>query len=99
MTNELFDISKNTELTAEEIYHLTVCNGAVPIVDYPDTHIEELKKHELVEVTDSRLVHMTRKGMDWLDNVTYCQHTRCSGNYEDVWCMDCGADYNNGRLR
>ena len=27
-----------------------------------------------------------------------CPHTNCNGNYEDVWCMDCGADYNNGRL-
>jgi hypothetical protein len=27
-----------------------------------------------------------------------CPHHNCNGNYEDVWCMDCGADYNNGRL-
>ena len=27
-----------------------------------------------------------------------CSHLNCGGNYEDVWCMDCGADYNNGRL-
>jgi len=31
-------------------------------------------------------------------HVDCCQHLRCNGNYEDVWCMDCGADYNNGRL-
>jgi len=31
-------------------------------------------------------------------HIECCPHTRCNGNYEDVWCMDCGADYNNGRL-
>ena len=33
-----------------------------------------------------------------LMHIACCPHTRCNGNYEDVWCMDCGADYNNGRL-
>jgi len=31
-------------------------------------------------------------------HVDCCSHNNCNGNYEDVWCMDCGADYNNGRL-
>ena len=31
-------------------------------------------------------------------HIDCCPHTRCNGNYEDVWCIDCGADYNNGRL-
>jgi len=31
-------------------------------------------------------------------HIDCCPHIRCNGNYEDVWCMDCGADYNNGRL-
>jgi hypothetical protein len=34
----------------------------------------------------------------YLLHIDCCMHPRCSGNYEDVWCMDCGADYNNGRL-
>jgi hypothetical protein len=33
-----------------------------------------------------------------LMHVDCCPHNNCNGNYEDVWCMDCGADYNNGRL-
>ena len=53
MTNELFDISNNVQVTAEDIYHLTVCNGAVPVADFSCDHIEELKKHELVEATPS----------------------------------------------
>ena len=101
MTNELFDISNNVQVTAEDIYHLTVCNGAVPVADFSCDHIEELKKHELVEATGSEpcdWVYMTRKGMDWIDDVVNCQHNRCGGNYEDVYCLNCGADYNNGRL-
>ena len=31
-------------------------------------------------------------------HIDCCSHSNCNGNYEDVWCMDCGADYNNGRL-
>ena len=31
-------------------------------------------------------------------HVDCCPHTNCGGNYEDVYCKDCGADYNNGRL-
>ncbi len=101
MTNELFDISNNVQVTAEDIYHITSSCGAVPIVDFSHDHIEELKKYELVEATGSEpcdWIYMTRKGMDWLENVIYCEHKRCGGNYEDVYCRDCGADYNNGRL-
>ena len=38
------------------------------------------------------------RGGAYLMHIACCPHTRCNGNYEDVWCMDCGADYNNGRL-
>ena len=31
-------------------------------------------------------------------HIDCCSHTNCGGNYEDVYCKDCGADYNNGRL-
>lgn len=34
----------------------------------------------------------------YLMHVDCCSHTNCGGNYEDVYCKDCGADYNNGRL-
>ena len=98
---ELFEISSDAQMTAEDIYHLTVCDGAVPVIDFPGNHIEELISHELVESTGSEAadwIYMTRKGMDWLENVIYCEHKRCGGNYEDVYCLDCGADYNNGRL-
>lgn len=101
MTNELFDISNNVQVTAEDIYHLTSSYGAVPVIDFSCDHIQELKEHELVEATGSEpcdWIYMTRKGMDWLENVIYCEHKRCGGNYEDVYCLDCGADYNNRRL-
>jgi hypothetical protein len=34
-----------------------------------------------------------------LMHIDCCPHHNLDGNYEDVWCKDCGADYNNGRLR
>ena len=101
MSYETFDLSKDTEDTAEDIYHQTVMDGAAPASEYPKDHIAALKEHELIEPVESepaQWVYMTRKGMDWIDNVVNCQHHRCAGNYEDVYCMDCGADYNNGRL-
>jgi hypothetical protein len=101
MSNELFDIPNKVQVTAKDIYHLTVCDGAVPVADFSCDHIKELKGYDLVEATGSEpcdSIYMTRKGMDWLENVIYCEHRRCGGNYEDIYCRDCGADYNNGRL-
>ena len=49
---------------------------------------------ETEEYTRDRAV----SGGIYLTHVDCCPHTNCGGNYEDVWCMDCGADYNNGRL-
>tara|TARA_Y100000310_G_scaffold257245_1_gene265273 strand:+ start:75 stop:383 length:309 start_codon:yes stop_codon:yes gene_type:complete len=101
MSHESFDVSTGAEEAAGDIYNLTVCNGAVPVIDFSCEHLEELKSYDLIEATGSEpcdWVYMTRKGMDWMDNVVNCQHHRCGGNYEDVYCRDCGADYNNGRL-
>ena len=95
------EVSGDTEITAKDIYHLTVSDGAIPMISFPNNHIEELKKYDLIETTGADScdwVYMTRKGMDWMDNVILCEHKRCGGNYEDVYCRDCGADYNNGRL-
>ncbi len=107
MSHESFEISRDAEDTAGDIYHMTVGLGAGPVSEYPEEHIEELKKHKLVEdialsapAIDNEIsyVYMTSEGMDWMDNVVNCQHNRCGGNYEDVYCLNCGADYNNGRL-
>ena len=42
-------------------------------------------------------LHRQKDGV-FIMHTDCCPHRNCNGNYEDVWCMDCGADYNNGRL-